>query len=198
MFVVNGAGVTGGLPDVDAPDGRGGRSGGSGGRGGRWKKILDYGKTGAGVLLKRVAPTAIVAGALESLIGSYTTDEKVLGSASILSSTATGAAIGSAGGPVGTFLGGLGGFGYGLVQNADRFTNSNLTQPNPTVDGAMDKFFQANLKHEVKLNANIKIETATSDEALTKFRQELDAQVLQPFMLSQLNGALSTTSNYAK
>ena len=198
VFVVNGTGGVGGLPDVDAPDGRGGRSGGSGGRGGRWKKILDYGKTGAGVLLKRVAPTAIVAGALESLVGSYTTDEKVLGSASILSSTATGAAIGSAGGPVGTFLGGLGGFGYGLVQNADRFTNSNLTQPNPTVDGAMDKFIQANLKHEVKLNANIKIETATSDEALSKFRQELDAQVLQPFMLSQLNGALSTTSNYAK
>lgn len=137
---------------------------------------------------------------LQSFVGDYVEDPTLRAGSDVLGKTAVGAAAGFAqtNSPWGALAGGVLGLGHGLVANADAYTKSNITQANPTVDGAMDKFIQANLKHEVKLNANIKIETATSDEALTKFKQELDAQVLQPFMLSQLNGAQSTFSNYAK
>ncbi len=137
---------------------------------------------------------------LQSYVKTKTDNQTLHTGSDIVGKTLVGAAAGFAQtrNPWGAAGGAALGFAHGLVANADAYTKSNITQANPTVDGAMDKFIQANLKHEVKLNANIKIETATSDEAMTKFRQELDAQVLQPFMLSQLNGALSTTSNFAK
>lgn len=195
-----------------------GLGGGGGGGGGpnntnqsnrptsRTGKVWDFAKK-FGALAFRWAPgiaTYLGGNFLNDELQSYVkteTDNPTLQAASdVVGKTLVGAAAGFAQTrhPWGAVGGAALGFAHGLVANADAYTKSNITQASPTVDGAMDKFIQANLKHEVKLNANIKIETATSDEALSKFRQELDAQVLQPFMLSQLNGALSTTSNFAK
>lgn len=83
------------------------------------------------------------------------------------------------------------------VFNAEKFTESKISAATPITDKAMQGYIPT-LDHKIDLKANIKIEAGTPDEALTKFRQELDAQIRQSFMLPALKEAQSTFSNYAK
>jgi len=113
--------------------------------------------------------------------------------------------------PAGTLSGPMGASPFGWLMaksqdlwgeasnfNANKFTESKISAATPITDKAMQGYIPSTVNHQVDLKANIKIEAGTADEALVKFRQELDAQVRQSFLMPALKEAQSTFSNYAK
>lgn len=83
---------------------------------------------------------------------------------------------------------------WAMTGGADRFVNKNISQMAPVVDQAK----QATVNHDIQLKADIKIEAGTTDEALQKFKSELNGQLFEPFMLQSLREAQSTVGDYAR
>ena len=180
------------MPDINTPSGSG--SGGGNGHGSTPKK-QGWRQRAGGWLGKQSGKssnlTLGVALALGGLAVSELPEEKV--------------------NPAGTLRGPMGASPFGWLMaksqdlwgeasnfNANRFTESKISAATPITDRAMQGYIPSTVNHQVDLKANIKIEASTADEALVKFRQELDAQVRQSFLMPALKEAQSTFSNYAK